>query len=209
MPETLQNLSVGIDVGTSAVKVIAIADDGSVVERREVPYPLSTPKPGWSEQDPDDWWAATEQALEGLTDGVAGIGPKTRQALLRQLGGMARIRAATDDELLAVPGVTARHVKALRAHFAAAAPADADGATATPLDESGDALLDTASPDAEGDTEEGEEDDAVEDEGSDISDPALAAALRAAASPGAERPDVANPDDGDDAADRRGAPDTA
>ena len=38
------------------------------------PYPLSTPQPGWSEQNPDDWWEATEQALDGLTDGVAGIG---------------------------------------------------------------------------------------------------------------------------------------
>ena len=31
-------------------------------------------RPGWSEQNPDDWWEATEQALDGLTDGVAGIG---------------------------------------------------------------------------------------------------------------------------------------
>src|SRR4051794_37910512 len=77
MTKTLQNLSrvaVGIDVGTSAVKVIAVAEDGEVLERREVPYPLSTPRPGWSEQNPDDWWEATEQALDGLTDGVAGIG---------------------------------------------------------------------------------------------------------------------------------------
>ena len=66
--------AIGIDVGTSAVKVIAVAEDGEVLERREVAYPLSTPKPGWSEQNPDDWWAATEQALEGLTEGVAGIG---------------------------------------------------------------------------------------------------------------------------------------
>src|SRR5215213_1056374 len=77
MATILQNPSrtaIGIDVGTSAVKVIAVAEDGEVLERREIPYPLSTPKPGWSEQDPDDWWAATEQALDGLTDGVAGIG---------------------------------------------------------------------------------------------------------------------------------------
>ena len=49
MTKTLQNLSrvaVGIDVGTSAVKVIAVAEDGEVLERREVPYPLSTPQPG-------------------------------------------------------------------------------------------------------------------------------------------------------------------
>src|SRR5215213_7851154 len=77
MATILQNPSrtaIGIDVGTSAVKVIAVAEDGEVLERREVPYPLSTPKPGWSEQNPDDWWEATEQALDGLTDGVAGIG---------------------------------------------------------------------------------------------------------------------------------------
>src|SRR3954467_5358066 len=77
MSGILQNPSrtaIGIDVGTSAVKVIAIAEDGEVLERREVSYPLSTPQPGWSEQDPDDWWKATEMALDGLTDGVAGIG---------------------------------------------------------------------------------------------------------------------------------------
>jgi xylulokinase len=66
--------AIGIDVGTSAVKAIAVAEDGEVLARREVPYPLSTPRPGWSEQDPEDWWRATEQALDGLADDVAGIG---------------------------------------------------------------------------------------------------------------------------------------
>jgi xylulokinase len=66
---------VGIDVGTSAVKAIAVAEDGEVLARREVGYPLSTPRPGWSEQSPEDWWRATEQALDGLVDGeIAGIG---------------------------------------------------------------------------------------------------------------------------------------
>src|SRR5262245_51543104 len=76
MSGILQNPSrtaIGIDVGTSAVKVIAVAADGEVLERREVPYPLSTPKPGWSEQNPDDWWKATKEALDGL-GGSAGIG---------------------------------------------------------------------------------------------------------------------------------------
>src|SRR5829696_3069969 len=88
MSETLQNLSVGIDVGTSAVKVVVVAEDGSVRERREVPYPLSTPRPGWSEQEPDDWWRATEQALDGLTEGVAGIG------LSGQMHGLVTLDAA-------------------------------------------------------------------------------------------------------------------
>jgi xylulokinase len=66
---------IGIDVGTSAVKAIAVGEDGTVLERREISYPLSTPRPGWSEQDPEDWWRATEQALDGLVDGeISGIG---------------------------------------------------------------------------------------------------------------------------------------
>src|SRR4051794_23285260 len=91
MSQILQNPSrtaIGIDVGTSAVKVIAVGEDGEVLERREVAYPLSTPRPGWSEQNPDDWWTATEQALEGLTEGVAGIG------LSGQMHGLVTLDAA-------------------------------------------------------------------------------------------------------------------
>lgn len=47
-------------------------------------------------------------------DEVAGLGPKTKAALLRHLGSLKAIQRATDADLLAVPGVTARHVKALR-----------------------------------------------------------------------------------------------
>ncbi len=67
------SVAVGIDVGTSAVKAIAVTEDGEVVERREVAYPLSSPHPGWSEQDPDDWWRATEEVLDGIGE-IAGIG---------------------------------------------------------------------------------------------------------------------------------------
>jgi xylulokinase len=67
--------AVGVDVGTTAVKAIAVAPDGEVLERREVTYGLSTPRPGWSEQEPKDWWRATKEALDGLGAGdVAGIG---------------------------------------------------------------------------------------------------------------------------------------
>ncbi len=67
---------IGLDVGTSAVKALAVAEeDGAVLARHEVEYPLSTPRPGWAEQDPEDWWRATEQALAALgVDEVAGIG---------------------------------------------------------------------------------------------------------------------------------------
>jgi xylulokinase len=69
------SVAVGLDVGTSGVKALAVAEDGEIVGRAEVGYPLSTPKPGWAEQDPEDWWRGTQQALEELgADDVAGIG---------------------------------------------------------------------------------------------------------------------------------------
>ncbi len=54
---------VGLDVGTSAVKGVAIDPEGTVLALAEAEYPLSTPQPGWSEQNPEDWWAASERVL--------------------------------------------------------------------------------------------------------------------------------------------------
>ena len=66
---------VGLDVGTSGVKALAVAPDGEVLASAEVGYPLSTPRPGWAEQDPEDWWRATQEALVELgARDVAGIG---------------------------------------------------------------------------------------------------------------------------------------
>jgi xylulokinase len=67
----------GIDVGTSATKGLAVDPNGTVLARAEAEYPLSTPRPGWSEQDPEDWWRATERVLDELTRAAgdpAGIG---------------------------------------------------------------------------------------------------------------------------------------
>ena len=43
---------IGLDVGTSAVKALAIGEDGAILARSEVAYPLSTPRPGWSGAGP-------------------------------------------------------------------------------------------------------------------------------------------------------------
>ncbi|HZR94133.1 MAG TPA: FGGY family carbohydrate kinase, partial [Gaiellaceae bacterium] len=66
-------MRVGVDVGTTATKVVGLDDAGNVVERAEESYPLSTPHPGWAEQDPDDWVRAAETALARLDD-VEAIG---------------------------------------------------------------------------------------------------------------------------------------
>jgi len=57
---------VGVDVGTTAVKAVAIDADGTVLARDEESYELSTPQPGWAEQDPDDWLRAAERVLARL-----------------------------------------------------------------------------------------------------------------------------------------------
>ena len=66
----------GLDVGTSAVKGLLIAEDGCVVARAEAPHRLSTPRPGWAEQDPADWWEGAQAVLEilGRAGEIAGIG---------------------------------------------------------------------------------------------------------------------------------------
>ena len=57
---------VGIDVGTTGVKALALSPTGEILARAEREYPLSTPRPGWSEQAPDDWARATDAALADL-----------------------------------------------------------------------------------------------------------------------------------------------
>jgi xylulokinase len=53
----------GIDIGTSAIKVIVIDDAGAVAGESRVALGISRPHPLWSEQDPTEWWAATNQAV--------------------------------------------------------------------------------------------------------------------------------------------------
>ena len=53
----------GIDIGTSGTKTLAIRDDGRILASTTVEYPLYTPQPGWSEQVPEDWWQATIQSV--------------------------------------------------------------------------------------------------------------------------------------------------
>src|SRR4051812_1613539 len=76
--------------------------------------------------------------FESELDSIAGIGPKTRTALLKTLGSVAALREATDAAILGVPGVTQRHLQALRAASAASAapPEDEDDAASetTPVD---------------------------------------------------------------------------
>lgn len=57
---------IGVDVGTSGTKAIAITDRGQLLASALREYPLSSPKPNWAEQDPADWRAATLAVLAEL-----------------------------------------------------------------------------------------------------------------------------------------------
>jgi xylulokinase len=65
---------VGLDVGTTGVKAVAISPDGEVLATDEEAYPLSTPRPGWAEQDPADWWRAAQAVLTRLPFGEVQLG---------------------------------------------------------------------------------------------------------------------------------------
>lgn len=71
----------GIDLGTSSVKTVIIDDAQKVLASAHAPLDVSRPQPGWSEQDPADWWRATEATMDELAAshgalmvGVRGIG---------------------------------------------------------------------------------------------------------------------------------------
>lgn len=71
----------GVDVGTSGTKTLAMRADGKILATATVGYPLSHPRPGWSEQNPEDWWQATIKSVRMVLKAgkikpaeVAGIG---------------------------------------------------------------------------------------------------------------------------------------
>lgn len=55
----------GIDIGTSGCKALLIGTDGAVIAADTATYPLSQPRPGWTEQDPELWVAGARQAVAG------------------------------------------------------------------------------------------------------------------------------------------------
>ena len=61
---------IGIDIGTTSVKILAIDERGSVVRAISKDYPIYFPKPLWSEQNPEDWWHQTVNGLKELLDGL-------------------------------------------------------------------------------------------------------------------------------------------
>ncbi len=56
----------GMDIGTSGTKALVLAKDGRVLAAAEAAHPIYTPKPGWSEQIPEDWWQSAITATRAV-----------------------------------------------------------------------------------------------------------------------------------------------
>ncbi|MBT8399528.1 MAG: xylulokinase, partial [Rhodothermia bacterium] len=65
----------GIDVSTTASKALLIDRDGAVVGVASSPHDVAAPRPLWSEQDPEQWWAATGHSIRRVL-GDAGVAPR-------------------------------------------------------------------------------------------------------------------------------------
>ena len=61
---------IGVDLGTSAVKLLLMEGNGKICNIVSNEYPLSFPQPGWSEQKPEDWWDAVVDGIKKLVDGL-------------------------------------------------------------------------------------------------------------------------------------------
>ena len=60
-------LYIGVDLGTSAVKLLLMEGTGRIVKIASREYPLYFPHPGWSEQKPEDWWSNVLEGIKELT----------------------------------------------------------------------------------------------------------------------------------------------
>jgi xylulokinase len=105
----------GIDIGTSGVKAVLVDAGDRVVAQATAPLAVSRPRPLWSEQDPADWWAATQSALDALAadelqsmarvQAIGLSGQMLGVALIDQAGSALRPAMLWNDGRAAAEGV--------------------------------------------------------------------------------------------------------
>ena len=90
-------LYIGVDLGTSAVKLLLMDGEGKIRKIVSKEYPIYFPNPGWSEQKPEDWFAKT---MEGIKELIADV-DKSQVAGISFGGQMhGLVILDTDDEVI-------------------------------------------------------------------------------------------------------------
>ncbi len=89
-------LYIGIDLGTSAVKLLLMERNGAILNQVSRDYPIRYPYPGWSEQNPEDWWQRVREGISLLLKGqeahrVRGIGVAGQMHGLVALDGAGQV----------------------------------------------------------------------------------------------------------------------
>lgn len=89
-----QPVCIGIDVGTSSLKALALGTDGSVIASSGVEYEYESPRPGWAQCNPEVWWVGACKALRALTSDprIAGS-PIAAVGLAGQMHGLVLVDA--------------------------------------------------------------------------------------------------------------------
>ena len=67
------DITLGLDIGTTAVKALALDDQGRILAEAERQYPYATPQPGWVEQDAEDWWRLAGECVREVVDRVGRV----------------------------------------------------------------------------------------------------------------------------------------
>ena len=82
----MAEVTLGLDLGTSGVGVVALDRSGQLVAGASRSYPLLTPRPGWTEQRPQDWAAAALEALGEVASQLreAGQGALVTRVLMKR-----------------------------------------------------------------------------------------------------------------------------
>ena len=103
---TIRPALLGIDLGTSQVKVLLCAPDGTVLGQGKAGYQVSTPRQGWAEADPEHWWQATCAAVRSA------VGPaRAEVSAIAAVGQMHGLPLTLQIPLAAqTPSVPARAV---------------------------------------------------------------------------------------------------
>ena len=93
----MSKLLLGLDIGTSGTKCIICDETGKVLASNTREYPLYTPKPGWAEQDPEDWFEASMEAVKTvLAKSGADAGDIVSVSYSGQMHGLVALNEANE-----------------------------------------------------------------------------------------------------------------